>query len=88
MPGILGLTSVDKVNELLSMKDALFRSPYVHYQGCDHMGEAWVVASLRKDNASIEHRNVKLAFEGYIINGPKPGTELLVRLVDLFLGKR
>lgn len=85
MPGILGLTSVDKANKLPPMEDALFKSPYVHYQRCDHMGEAWGVVSLRKEKASIEHRNVKLAFEGYIINGPKPGKELLVWLVDLFL---
>jgi hypothetical protein len=88
MPGILGLTNADKVNKLLPMKDALYKSPFVHCQGCDHIGEAWVVASLRKDKACAEHRNVKIVFEGNIINSRKLGVKLLIWLADLFLQMR
>jgi len=85
MPGILGLTNPNKASELPLMEDALFKSPYAHYQNCDNISEAWGVVSLKQEKASIEYKGVKIAFEGYVLNNLKIGNELLMWLAELFL---
>jgi asparagine synthetase B (glutamine-hydrolysing) len=87
MPGIVGLTKPDSHSELTLMKGALFSTPFLHYQKCDQIRESWGVIGHKQDSASCLHRNVKIAFEGYITNTTEIGKDLLCWLISLFLDK-